>query len=92
MAKDRYDKRLWREISIVLFRDWDPIGVSDMGAPSDEYDSYIGGVYRLVTGGAEPIELARHLLRIETETLGLETRGEEAWRVEVADKLLVLRA
>ena len=91
MAKDRYDKRLWREIGIVLFRDWDPIGVSDMGAPSDEYDSYVGGVYRLVTGGADPNELSRHLLRIETETIGLETRGEEPWRSAVAEKLLALR-
>jgi hypothetical protein len=31
----------------ILFYDWDPIGINDL-APDDEYDSYVGGIYRLL--------------------------------------------
>jgi hypothetical protein len=34
-------------IGRILYEDWDPLGLRGV-APSDEYDSYIGGVYRLL--------------------------------------------
>ncbi len=33
----------------ILVDDWDPIGIQGAG-PEDEYDAYIGGLYRLHDG------------------------------------------
>ena len=88
----RYDKPLWREISTILFRDWDPIGVSDDSeCPDTEYESYVGGVYRLVTLGGDVNELAQHLGRIETEQIELEKPDREERCRRVAQKLLALK-
>ena len=38
--------------------DWNPIG---FGVPRDEYDSYIGGIYKLLARSASVEELAAHL-------------------------------
>ena len=54
----------------VLMAKWDPIGVSDEPGAANEYDSYIWGVYDLLKRGASDEEIAEHLLRIETESMG----------------------
>ncbi len=38
----------------VLLHDWDPIGVADEPAAQDEYDAYVGGVYRLLASPQRP--------------------------------------
>ncbi len=48
----------------ILFDDWDPIGVNDL-APEDEYDSYIGGVYRLLASKADVQAIEDHLRNLE---------------------------
>jgi hypothetical protein len=53
------------DIGRVLLRDWDPIGVKDVPEAQDEYDSYIGGVYRLLANGASAVQIAEHLASIE---------------------------
>jgi len=75
-------KEIQSEIRKVLLDDWNPIGCS---VPSDEYDTYIGGIYRLLFQGASISELAEHLATIEFRTIGLEVLPEE--RNEVAAKL-----
>lgn len=88
----RYDKPLWREINTILFRDWDPIGVSDDSeCPDNEYENYVGGIYRLVTRGGDVNELAQHLGRIETEQIELEKPDREERCRRVAQKLLALK-
>jgi hypothetical protein len=71
----------------VLVRDWDPIGVmDDHDWPRDEYDSYIGEIYRYLARG-EPVEfIARHLCVIEEKLMGLG-RIPESYRLQVAIKL-----
>jgi len=55
----------------VLMAKWDPIGVSDEPQAADEYDGYIWGIYGLLKRGANDEEIAEHLLKIETERMGL---------------------
>ncbi len=55
----------------VLMAKWDPIGVSDEPQAADEYDSYIWGIYGLFKKGANDEEIAEHLVKIETERMGL---------------------
>jgi hypothetical protein len=89
MKDKRLRKRL-REIeeSIrdVLLHDWDPIEVANEPLAQSEYDSYVGGVYRLLTAGASEEELADHLWRIETESMEL-SRAEPSALIPVARKL-----
>jgi len=73
-------KEIQESIRQVLLRDWDPIGVSDVPEARDEYDAYIGGVYRLLASGASEDEIIEHLHRIESDTIGMPAVDREGLR------------
>jgi hypothetical protein len=54
----------------ILYHEWDPIGVAG-SAPGDEYDSYIGPVYRILVGTRSEQELVEFLFRTARDTMGL---------------------
>jgi hypothetical protein len=72
-------------IRVVLMKDWDPIEIGDAPAAQDEYDGYIGPILGLLRTGASVSKMAEHLLRIETEEMGL--RGDRGRALPVAEKL-----
>jgi len=76
-----------QKIREVLFNEWDPIGVNDY-APSDEYDAYIGGIYRLLASGTDSEILATHLRKLEIEQMQCPTTPEH--RKMIAQRLLGL--
>ena len=86
----RNARKIQESIRLVLLRDWDPIGVQDVPEAQDEYDSYVGGVYRLLASGATAQEIAEHLLRIEMFQMGLGT-SNSASLLAVAEKLRALQ-
>lgn len=69
-------KQIQSNIRDVLLREWDPIGVRDVPEAQDEYDSYVGGVYRLLASNASADELVEHLDEIETAGMGLMAPGD----------------
>jgi hypothetical protein len=69
----------------ILMAEWDPIGC---GVPDDEYDAYIPGIYGLMQANASVEELALHLERLETVSMGL--RGDAPRNRHVAQRLLEL--
>ncbi len=73
-------------IKQVLLQDWDPIGISDIPEAQDEYDSYVGGGYRLLASGGSEDVIVEHLYRIAADTMGLPITDRENLR-EVARKL-----
>lgn len=73
----------------ILLRDWDPIGINDVPEAQDEYDSYVGGVYRLLASHSSADEIIDHLFTIECQTMGLSSAGREKLR-PVANRLLAL--
>jgi len=75
-----------KRIHDVLWNDWDPIGVNDYG-PDDEYDSYIGGIYRILSGKPTESELIGYLYQIETETMGQPFHNKELLH-PIAQKLM----
>jgi hypothetical protein len=81
-------REVQEQIRLILLHDWDPIGVQDFPSAQDEYDSYVGGVYRLLADGALPRTVAEHLARIEGEQMGLPSSADR--RVPVATKLCAL--
>lgn len=87
--KERREKaaRIQESIREILFNDWDPIGVNDL-APNDEYDAYVGGVYRLLVSGAADAELSEHLRQLEITQMESPTNPEH--RKMVVRKLRAL--
>lgn len=60
-------------VRVVLWEDWDPIGVNDCPEAHDEYDSYVGGVCALLLSNADASRLRQHLAHIETVGMGLSS-------------------
>jgi hypothetical protein len=81
-------KQYHTAIRTILLAEWDPIGVSHIAEAQDEYDSYVGGVYKLLITHANRHELFFHL-QIETEHMGLS--GDPQQTQAVVDRLLKLR-
>ena len=51
-SRDKRAREVQNAIREVLIREWDPIHIQDVPEAQDEYDGYVGGVYRLLAGGA----------------------------------------
>lgn len=64
-------KQYHEAIHRILLYDWDPIGVSDIPEAQDEYDSYVGGVYRLLITRATQHQIFDFLWDVETNRMGL---------------------
>ena len=83
--RDRRAREIQDDIRSVLLEDWNPIGFP---VPPDEYDAYIGRVYRLLAGGASEAEVARYLEALELRRVGVEVSRETL--SEVAARLCAI--
>jgi hypothetical protein len=83
----RQSRRVVSEIRDVLMQVWDPIGVKGAANAPDEYDSYIGGIYNLLRGGASDERIQEHLWLLVTETMRLSG----ARKSEMVDTVRALR-
>ena len=72
-------------IQAILLKDWDPIGIQDVPEAQDEYDGYVGGVYRLLANDASVEAIAEHLGTVERDSMGLSTPSSSL--LTVAHKL-----
>ena len=71
--RDPRARAIQESIRSVLLREWDPIGIRDERHAQDEYDAYIGGIYRLLASGASAAQLTDHLCGIQVNEMGLES-------------------
>lgn len=75
----------------ILTHEWDPIGVGDEPMAQDEYNAYIGGVLSMLRSGKNDKAIAKHLLQIETEDMGLNyVKGAEERNLRVVRRLRVM--
>ena len=79
--RSRRAKEIQERIKQVLLHEWDPIGVSDIPEAQDEYDSYVGGIYRLLASGASEYQIIERLYNLETVSMGLTGNRERLKRV-----------
>jgi hypothetical protein len=63
------------KIRTILLDEWDPIGIGEMPDAQDEYDRYVGQVYRKIADGAGSFPIAQLLTRIEFDRMGLRQRS-----------------
>ena len=88
-SQDDSARQIQSAIQAILLREWDPIGVADVPSAHDEYDAYVGGVYRLLASGASAEAVAAHLSRLEATKMGL-TSGSPEQLLPVARRLCAL--
>ncbi len=86
-AREKRAREIQAAIREVLYQEWDPLELRGV-APRDEYDSYIGGVYRILASSRSDEALVQFLGRT-TADLGLAERGADHMR-SVARRLLAL--
>jgi len=76
---------LYRAIDEILWREWDPIGISDISTARDEYYGYLPEVYRLALLG-DRAKIADYLFWAATDRMGLTTQRNQ--HLVVADRIL----
>ncbi|MGD8520816.1 MAG: hypothetical protein PVF56_06690 [Desulfobacterales bacterium] len=81
-------KRYHNAIKMILLKEWDPIGVSDIPEANDEYDSYVSGVYKRLISRSTQKELYDFLWEVETQHMGLI--GNRSHTEAIAKKLIKL--
>jgi hypothetical protein len=81
-------KRYHSLIHEILLKEWDPIGVSHVPEAQDEYDSYVGEVYRLLSRRVPQHDIFDYLWWVETEHMSL--CGNRQRTEQVAAKLAKL--
>ena len=69
----KINKEIWNKIDEILWKYWDPIGVNDDFDARDEYQSYIGSLYKLILTKANEEKLKNYLRIIEKEEIEIET-------------------
>lgn len=75
-SKKLQAKRIMNDIRRILIDEWDPIGIKGAG-PDDEYDSYIGGIYRLLKESPTQDEIIDHLYLIDMVQMGSRIKEKE---------------
>ncbi len=79
---------IYRKIDEILWFDWDPIGINDIDDARDEYESYVTEIFNLKKATVGRQEIAKSLLKIETEKMGLNGTLENC--LSIADKIISL--
>ncbi|WP_196140649.1 hypothetical protein [Aliikangiella sp. G2MR2-5] len=75
-------KELYKRISRILWKDWDPIGVyNEEDEWDDEYDSYVPHLFRLAIEGKDAFHIAASLNSTATQNMGMGTDKETDLKV-----------
>jgi hypothetical protein len=80
---------LYCAIDEILWRDWDPIGISQIEGLRDEYQMYLPQVFKLALAG-ERSKIADYLFTVPVDRMGLTTQRNQHFAV--ADKILDAKA
>ena len=73
--------KLYRVTDEVLHYLWDPIGVAGDPEARDEYNGYLGMVFRLVKEGSSESVIAQNLDEARTEKMGLQSDIRKCLRI-----------
>lgn len=79
---------LYEQVSTILLKEWDPIGVQNAPEAQDEYANYIPPICDLIISRKSESDIFDCLCWIETEHMGL--KGNEASTKSIAKKLVQL--
>ena len=80
-------KQLLKEVEMVLWQDWDPIGVNKTPEAKGEYGSYAGAVFTVAFKTRSVMAIAEHLMSVENSSMGYAKRDPKGL-LPVAEKIL----
>lgn len=83
-------QELANAIDKILWEDWDPIGMKNLGNQRDEYSGYVAEIFSLALANASVEEIARRLDYIATNTIGFGGGHIERDKI-VAEKILSIK-
>jgi hypothetical protein len=88
LLKNEEPTNLYEAIDLILWKDWDPIGVNDI-APRNEYQIYTPTIFELKNTGSDMETIAQALHEIEIATIGVVGNIEHCR--QVANKIINLK-
>jgi hypothetical protein len=71
---------LYQRIDEILWRDWDPIGISGIPDACDEYQGYLPVVYRFALEGDRE-KIANYLSSVTSERMGLPAQRDRDLKI-----------
>lgn len=74
--REIHGRAILEAIRKVLYREWDPLDVCDVG-PEDTYDSHIGRIYRLLATHPSRDEVVQELKKIQIALIGPDFSKEK---------------
>jgi len=86
--RELHGRAILAAIRKVLYREWDPLDVCDVG-PVDTYDKQIGRIYRLLVTAPTRDEIAQELKKIQVELIGPDYTKEKKL-YSIADMLMAI--
>lgn len=78
--------KFYTDIDEILWSEWDPIGVSTMDWPKDEYHTYLPRVFSIALSTNDPQKIAEYLEWVVVERMELDSEIEHS--LEIARKVL----
>jgi hypothetical protein len=81
--------QLYKAIDEILWKDWDPIGISGAIEARDEYQMYSPQAYKLALIG-DRTKIADYLFSVAVERMGLTTQRN--MHLAIADKILAAKS
>jgi hypothetical protein len=83
------ENELYKRVSRILWKDWDPIGVyNEEDEWDDEYDGYVPSIFNLLIEGRDEYKISNHLTRLASENMGLTTTTGNEHDRKVTKKLV----
>lgn len=67
---------LYKRVDKILYNDWDPIGISELGGPTDEYHGYLPQVFKRALSSEDPQEIAEYLTWVTVDRRGMSPARE----------------
>ncbi len=58
-------KKLYRKIDKILWKDWHPIELNDIDEFRDEYQGYTPHIFTLTIKGADKIKISKYLMKLK---------------------------
>jgi hypothetical protein len=85
--KAKRAREIQEAINRILYESWDPIGLRDE-LPLDEYNSFVGPIYRALANGGSEADIITVLSRLESD-IGRKTPWTD--KRQAAVKLFALK-
>lgn len=83
-------KELWKGIAKILWEEWDPIGVREMGSQwTDEYDGYVPSLFALLMDGRDLSRISNHLIELRAQNLGMPASDDND--IKIAERIMSMK-